>query len=230
MLLGARDSFRTGGISARDYIQDGLVAMWDGIENAGWGIHDPNATVWTPLVGGEPLTLTNRATWRSDEGCLAMLTAGSVPAAAYGARSDWAPMQFEVVAKWASGAMVLSFGSGSERMLIINGKQRCQGDSNVMHTAPYSLANINTYSVRSSSTAIGSARAVYQNLSGPLANAGGNTWGRAGVLSVGARHPGSESYRFYGRVYSIRFYNRDLTAAEMRHNHEADKARFKLTA
>ena len=38
--------------SAFDYIQDGLVAMWDGIENAGWGLHDPNATVWKDLVGG----------------------------------------------------------------------------------------------------------------------------------------------------------------------------------
>ena len=38
--------------SARDYVQDGLIAMWDGIENAGWGIHDPNATTWIDLIGG----------------------------------------------------------------------------------------------------------------------------------------------------------------------------------
>ena len=38
--------------TARDYIQDGLVAMWDGIENAGWGKHDENATNWVDLVGG----------------------------------------------------------------------------------------------------------------------------------------------------------------------------------
>lgn len=25
------------GYTAKDYVQDGLVAMWDGIENAGWG-------------------------------------------------------------------------------------------------------------------------------------------------------------------------------------------------
>jgi hypothetical protein len=31
------------GLSAKSYIQDGLVAMWDGIENAGWGVHDPSA-------------------------------------------------------------------------------------------------------------------------------------------------------------------------------------------
>lgn len=37
--------------TAKDYVQDGLIAMWDGIENAGWGVHDPNATVWKDLVG-----------------------------------------------------------------------------------------------------------------------------------------------------------------------------------
>lgn len=38
-------------ITAKSYIQNGLVAMWDGIENAGWGVHNPNATTWKDLVG-----------------------------------------------------------------------------------------------------------------------------------------------------------------------------------
>ena len=38
--------------TASDYVQTGLVAMWDGIENAGWGVHDANATVCIDLVGG----------------------------------------------------------------------------------------------------------------------------------------------------------------------------------
>ena len=43
--------------TARDYIQDGLIAMWDGIENAGWGVHNPNATEWKDLVGDNDITL-----------------------------------------------------------------------------------------------------------------------------------------------------------------------------
>ena len=39
------------GLSAKDYVQDGLIAMWDGIENAGWGVHDANATMWKDLTG-----------------------------------------------------------------------------------------------------------------------------------------------------------------------------------
>jgi hypothetical protein len=45
------------GPSAKSYIQDGLVAMWDGIENAGWGEHDPYATVWKDLVGGADINI-----------------------------------------------------------------------------------------------------------------------------------------------------------------------------
>lgn len=39
---------------ARDYIQDGLIAMWDGIENAGWGVHDNTRTTWKDLAGVFP--------------------------------------------------------------------------------------------------------------------------------------------------------------------------------
>lgn len=52
MLINMRNAMLSGGKrtpTARDYVQDGLVAMWDGIENAGWGVHDPNATVWKDL-------------------------------------------------------------------------------------------------------------------------------------------------------------------------------------
>ena len=65
MMLGARTGAWTksggGTPTARDYVQDGLVAMWDGIENAGWGVHDPNATVWKDLVGEFDLTINLNA-------------------------------------------------------------------------------------------------------------------------------------------------------------------------
>lgn len=55
MMLGARTGAWSkigGGLpTARDYVQDGLIAMFDGIENAGWETHDANATVWKDLSG-----------------------------------------------------------------------------------------------------------------------------------------------------------------------------------
>lgn len=35
-----------------DYVQDGLVAMWDGVENAGWGIHNGEAVAPVNLISG----------------------------------------------------------------------------------------------------------------------------------------------------------------------------------
>ena len=65
MLIGMRNAMLAGaGLSAKSYIQDGLVAMWDGIENAGWGVHDPNATVWKDLSGnGYDLEVVRPSAW-----------------------------------------------------------------------------------------------------------------------------------------------------------------------
>ena len=51
--------------STSDYVQDGLVAHWDAIDNAGAGVHDGAATAWTDLKGGRQFTLSG-ATWGSN--------------------------------------------------------------------------------------------------------------------------------------------------------------------
>lgn len=38
--------------TAADYIQDGLIAQWDGIENAGWGVNDKTVDYWEELISG----------------------------------------------------------------------------------------------------------------------------------------------------------------------------------
>ena len=47
------------------YVTDGLVARWDGIDNAGIGVHDPDARTWVDLVGGYDLQRLD-----SIEGCV----------------------------------------------------------------------------------------------------------------------------------------------------------------
>ena len=55
MMLGARTAAwaKSGGgmPTARDYVQDGLLVLYDGIENVGWGEHDGNASAWVDLAG-----------------------------------------------------------------------------------------------------------------------------------------------------------------------------------
>ena len=60
MLIAGRNGMVGGKhYTAKDYVQDGLIAMWDGIENAGWGVHDGNARYITDLIGGEQLSLAD---------------------------------------------------------------------------------------------------------------------------------------------------------------------------
>ena len=49
-LFGDRKMMMKTMPTAKDYVQYGLLAIWDGIENAGWGLHDPNATEWKQLM------------------------------------------------------------------------------------------------------------------------------------------------------------------------------------
>ena len=46
--------------TAKSYIQNGLVAHWDGIENAGYGLHDDTTNVWTDLKGFCDLAVVTR--------------------------------------------------------------------------------------------------------------------------------------------------------------------------
>lgn len=53
--LGARSIFGSSKVeveyTASNYVQEGLIAIWDGIENAGYGLHDDNIEYWINLVG-----------------------------------------------------------------------------------------------------------------------------------------------------------------------------------
>ena len=55
------------GVNAFSYIQKGLVACYDGIENAGAGVPDPNATTWVDLTGhGNDGTVGSGITWAAN--------------------------------------------------------------------------------------------------------------------------------------------------------------------
>ena len=51
------DAIADEGKSASDYVQDGLVAQWDGVENAGVGLHEDSPSAWVDIVGGLAITI-----------------------------------------------------------------------------------------------------------------------------------------------------------------------------
>lgn len=53
--------------TAEDYVQDGLVSLWDCIENVGLGEHNPDSTEWIDLVAGRKFT---QVAFESDCACV----------------------------------------------------------------------------------------------------------------------------------------------------------------
>ena len=54
-------------VTALSYIQDGLISHWDGIENAGYGLHDGTTNVWTDLKGFCDLEIVDAdSSWTAD--------------------------------------------------------------------------------------------------------------------------------------------------------------------
>ena len=65
-LLGNRASFTDNKEipTCADYIQDGLIGMWDGIENKGYGRHDATTSTWVDLSGNQrDATLSGTYSW-----------------------------------------------------------------------------------------------------------------------------------------------------------------------
>ena len=63
MLLGcvwavaASAALPAAAYTSASYVQDGLIAQWDAIDNEGTGTHNPAATVWKDLAGPTDLTI-----------------------------------------------------------------------------------------------------------------------------------------------------------------------------
>ena len=55
------------GLTACSYVQKGLKASYDGIDNAGTGTHDPAVRTWKDLTGnGYDGTLASTVAWESN--------------------------------------------------------------------------------------------------------------------------------------------------------------------
>lgn len=58
-----QSAFNSNQFSAKDYVSDGLLVMYDGIENAGFGMHDPSAATWKDLANSYDLIVPSSLTW-----------------------------------------------------------------------------------------------------------------------------------------------------------------------
>ena len=219
------------------YVQDGLIAHWDGLENAGVGVHDSGATVWKDLVGGREFALHNvtvdadRMTFAGAGTSYGNLSKTDTTATFTAARDgtmeivyasrNGAASQILLQAPAASGLTFSSWVSGGSYYIIPFG-----GSSNKPIFAFSSGTATNSVSVRYTSgapvSAVGNGT--------PLDSPSNNYWGTTGDETIIGTRAAKNGNHFPGSIYCIRLYDRKLTDAEIAANHVIDKIRFSYGA
>lgn len=221
------------------YITDGLIAMFDGEWNAGGGVHDPNATTWKDLVGGLEQKLIgairfgeNYIEKTAEGGGTSGLLSASLAATLNGTNNtievvyscvrDGNNQRYRLGSSgtefmWTNGSnyWAVFYYSGSALKYILDvGKVV---GNNVIDA--FSLA-------RNGGAFIGY-------------NKGIKTREKTGENDVGTVASEGSTYKlisdaeaiynvFQSKTYSVRIYNRALTAAEVAANYAIDKKRFNL--
>lgn len=215
--------------TARDYVQNGLLAMWDGIENAGWGVHDPDATMWKDLVGGYDLILSEAAQVNADN--IQTGSSAYAPTFAYSMEKPEGVMSLEVVGYATQKGLYVFLGNSKIRMSISRGTIGCGWWNNGGSVYSYTAGTTVLITCVYSSGPGGELAALYVNgkqlelgTYGLTNNSNGISIGdEAGVISTT-----SQWNQTVGAFFTIRAYSKKLTPAEVAHNYAIDKVRFNL--
>ena len=202
-------------LTSESYVQDGLIAQWDGIENAGRGVtHADAAGEWVNLIDGDNnFTLTAKGSFVSN----AFVCAGG-GIAAKAANKVSGVVTLEVVCDHCSASWSVPFYNGSTSCFVgMNGNWkgvRCVAGAGVFYS----------YSTNSHMTVSCVSGAHYVN--GLAASSVGNSYfdNNGSDLTVGAQAGGA--YGYAGKIYAIRLYNRSLTKRELSRNARIDQIRF----
>ena len=232
MMLGARTAAWAksgGGVpTAKDYVQDGLIAMWDGIENAGWGVHDASARTWKNLVGGIDLPLGNYPSqiyFTSNS----LYASNGRSAEREDAETIDGPITYEVcwvrVNKFDQTADTRSY-YGQCNLDIYAGQfwHKTSSDGGIMSP----VNGLAQESVPFTMSVVGTMGGSWETLI-PYVNAtqiSGSKY--SSQISTQGIRIGSGWNVPISKHHNIRVYSRALSADEIRHNYKIDKARFNL--
>ena len=208
-------------VTTADYVQDGLIAHWDAIDNAGTGTHDPTATTWKNLVpGGMDLTIDD-AVW-ADGNCLS----NDVGFAAHGtAILDYTSCEFLIKNDKPSNAeMLMVFSNGRNKYLALTQHNYAQFINASFVTTAFSS---NVGGIHSLGWVQGVTNYLDGSICASVYNPNGYGTTTFNHVYLGANTIGPPVERiFHGRYYSIRLYSRALTADEVYRNNIVDKIRY----
>ena len=219
------------------YVQDGLVGFWDARENAGFGRFDANAAAWKDLTGVSGDFLVNSASGVFETNALYKLRRGRM---AFNAKRRTDVRTVEAVVSslpqnaWAVAAFVSHKQHITIRDLPNESKRQYFFDrdtsSDAGHYGWQTAERPAQMTVTVLSESASSAVDRFVNGAKPEGSAYGNWWGDSpnSVMAIGARGPvsGGDTTAVGYRVHAVRFYDRQLTPAEIARNARQDAIRY----
>ena len=222
--------------TARDYIQGGLVALWDGIE------HGDNPIIWRDLSGNgyDATQRVESAGWRWDDDCYTGLTSNG-----HGFRTPHAITDI-INSNISSHTIEIVYRPTTSGRETIFGQYYGQTIGLNIEYAPHLAGYFRVYwgaspdfnspawktlgMVRMTTTMLcnGTNCQIYENgvYKTQAAQPDVNRAGVQNFIIGGENSRSNMSIR--GELCIVRIYSRALTAEEIQHNYKIDKERFNL--
>ena len=221
-LLGSRDVSDGGSFTAKDYVQDGLVAMWDGIENAGWGVHDASATMWKDLVGEHNVALGGGMSFASN----ALVCTAQGIATGTSISESIAAIEFVEFHSVRQDGMPFQLKS-SRQCVLRNTYDTYSFSQNATDSSmPYQFGSIHAvYVALASDGTIDTCYIDGVDVTSQKRARDANIGFYGGVRIGGAT---ASYFSYYGSLYALRVRSSTLTSAEIAINYAVDKLRFNL--
>ena len=223
------------------YVTDGLVAMFDGQWNA-WGGKHANSRIVTNLATGEQISLddaTNSQNASIEEKCLHVISPCSLLVPSLRLSFDASiPKTFEIVfARTDAATKNNNWNScGWNDCMFVLGSMTTNGlgavsSRKTKFSCLTRYGNLVTQLNRKeswSTTTLGidEARQTYRNSQEVSVTIHNYTWTPSAISFYLFNFAATEGTG--ARIYTMRGYNRALTAEEVAYNYSVDKARFNL--
>ena len=206
-----------------DYVQNGLFACWDGVENAGRGVHDSSATSWKDLVGNRDLAIGGGASFTENS----LYRSASLTSMAYYTASITTAKTLQLVfkrksyAQYAVLASLKGYVNNGEGLLTLK-NETIGSTAYLYHSAPEAARGAFT-----TVTLLLDSKTIYTNAAPVGAGSGSESWssGMTTPFALGGRATNSAN-GFFGDLYACRLYNRELTPGEIAENYAVDVTRF----
>ena len=217
--------------TAADYVQDGLVSLFDGIENEGYGVHTDSNGPWVDLVSGDsygkfqgrpyPERLEDGFAWHNEQYVgFAATTSGSYIAAS----------QIEVVLRVnynQTAAVIQNSKTTGFKFCLANvdgqtvvplqygGNKACYAGT---------IGNKNSISINAEHGWTNGRETTFSTAT--RTGYGFNYWDRVSIVAYQMQNFNQQPQYLDGDIHCIRLYNRVLSASEIAYNYKIDKARF----